>query len=79
MKICEHILPYPAAVLSSSALHFLAQNNHFDTLTEAWLWRPEPILFVRFYLAFLTFAAHMEKNTKTLPTAANLGAEVNAI
>ena len=79
-----YILPCTAAVLSFSTLHFLAWDDHFDTLTEKWLWRASSILFVWFHLVFLGFAAHMEKNMKISPTAANIAmigncAEVKAI
>ena len=79
-----YILPCTAAVLSFSTLHFLAWNDHFDTLTEEWLWRASSILFVWFHLVFFGFAAHMEKNMGISPTAANLAmigncAEVKAI
>ncbi len=79
-----YVLPCTAAVLSFSTLHFLAWNDHFDTLTEEWLWRASSILFVWFHLVFLGFAVHMEKNMKVSPTAANIAmigncAEVKAI
>ena len=79
-----YIMPCTAAVLSFSALHFLAWSDHFDTLAEEWLWRASSILFVWFHLVFLVFAAHMEKNMKISPTAANIAmigncAEVKAI
>jgi len=79
-----YILPCTAAVLSFSTLHFLAWNDHFNTLAEEWLWKASSILFVWFHLVFLGFAAHMEKNMKISPTAANIAmigncAEVKAI
>ena len=79
-----YILPCTAAVLSFSSLHFLAWNDHFDTLTEEWLWRASSILFVWFHVVFLGFAAHMEKNMGISPTAANIAmigncAEMKAI
>ncbi|KAL9610907.1 MAG: hypothetical protein Q9167_004417 [Letrouitia subvulpina] len=79
-----YTLPCTAAVLSFSALHFLAWNDYFNTLTEEWLWRASSILFVWFHLVFLGFAAHMEKNMKIPPTAANVAnmgncAEMKAI
>lgn len=79
-----YILPCTAAVLSFSTLHFLAWDYHFDTRTEKWLWRSSSILFVWLHLVFLAFAAHMEKNMKISPTAANIAmigncAEMKAI
>ncbi|KAL8727845.1 MAG: hypothetical protein Q9166_005791 [cf. Caloplaca sp. 2 TL-2023] len=79
-----YILPCTAAVLAFSTLHFLAWNDHFDTLTEEWLWRASSILFVWFHLVFLGFAAHMEKSKGIPPTAANIAmigncAEMKAI
>lgn len=79
-----YVLPCIAAVLSFSSLHFLAYNNHFNTLTEEWLWRASSIMFVWFHLVFLAFAIHMEKNMKKPPTAANIAkigncAEMKAI
>lgn len=81
---CTYVVPCTAAVMSFSALHFLAWNNHFNTLTEECLWRASSILFIWFHLVFLAFAAHMEKNMKIPPTAANLAtignsAEMKAI
>ncbi|OBT43352.1 hypothetical protein VE00_05751 [Pseudogymnoascus sp. WSF 3629] len=67
-----YIIPCTAAVLAFSALHFLAWNDHFGTLTEEWLWRASAVLFVWFHLVFLAFAAYMEKYMKIPPTAANL-------
>lgn len=79
-----YVVPCTAAVMSFSTLHFLAWNDHFDTLTEEWFWRASSILFVWFHLAFLAFAMHMEKNMGISPTAANLAmmgncAEMKAI
>ena len=78
------IVPCTAAVLAFSSLHFLAWNDHFDSLTEAWLWRASSILFVWFHLVFLGFAAYMEKSMNISPTAANIAmlgncAELKAI
>ena len=70
--IWTYIVPCTAAVLSFSCLHFLAWNDYFNTLTEAWLWRASSVLFVWFHLIFLGFAAHMEKNWKISPTSANI-------
>ena len=66
------VLPCLAAVLSFSSLHFLAYNDHFNTLTEKWLWRASSIMFVWFHLVFLVFGIHMEVNMKKAPTAANI-------
>lgn len=80
----SYIIPCTAAVLFFSCLHFLAWNAHFGSITEEWFWKASSIQFVWFHVFFLGFAAHMEKNMKVPPTAANIAqmgncAELKAI
>ena len=67
-----YVVPLLAGVFSFSSLHFLAWHDHFNTVTEKWLWRSSSIMFVWFHVVFTAFGGYMEIRMKTTPTAANV-------